>query len=392
MASSYYTLSCFRSIESDITKLTQFTGQIHDEVLLNQSNLNAVLIENDSIEHDIDELSVSLDQYRDKHDQEFRSINSTLTALAELQKKAIEREIIVTATAQPVIAEPVLSEVFTDLDQAREEAYLAVEQNPESIEAMVRLGQIYFEEGDDETALFYFEKIIDLDPANTTALQSLGRISSREKDSSRAIYLFSRLSRIEPQNPVHYYNLAREFYIAGELTESESAITKSLSLDGSSILSLNLAGRIFRSIGQTEQALSFFRQSLSIQENPLIFSLMGDIYREVNNSEKAFQSWEAALDILDGKTLKSFRTIDMIFSKMALYAMELSDFRKIEDYFRQTEEYGGNEDVYYCYLHSLRIQGEDKILNSLLSSFEQKYPESKYQSEVAVIRSWIKGA
>ena len=68
-----------------------------------------------------------------------------------------------------------------DFEQAARIYKGLLKSDPQNIELLSSLGNLYVKSGDDEKALAYFSEIIRIDPKNVEALNSLGGIYRRLK-------------------------------------------------------------------------------------------------------------------------------------------------------------------------------------------------------------------
>jgi len=274
----------------------------------------------------------------------------------------------------------------------REQSLRDLEKNPRDREALLVLGKLMYEDGDLYSASKYLELAVAMEPFNLEALSLLGRLYRKEKNHEKALDIYRRLSDMEPENSAHHYYLAESLLLEGWRGQSFKTVKRALTLNDSSPSCLNLAGQIAMSLGLKREALDYFDRSLSLERDPEIFTVAGDLCRQMNQFSQSLVYWENAIDHSDRFTEEGVQFILDQYEKMARLSLEEEDLSRIDEYFRRSEEIGGNEALYYLYLQSLgRRTLTDRFVREL-RHFEKRYPGSFYLTELVEIKTRIKEA
>ena len=81
-----------------------------------------------------------------------------------------------------------------------------IAKNPNNLEALIRLGDIYFDHKNYEKAIFAYEKAVQLAPANANVLTDLGVMYRRNKQFEKAIEAFDKAFAAVPSHEISRFN------------------------------------------------------------------------------------------------------------------------------------------------------------------------------------------
>ena len=104
------------------------------------------------------------------------------------------------APATQTTGTPVDSQQVAELTQK-------VSANPKDVKTLVKLGDVYFQAGDYETAAKWMTKVVDLQPRNTTALLALGAVRFNVGKTAEAERYWRKVAEIAPKNVEAHYDL-----------------------------------------------------------------------------------------------------------------------------------------------------------------------------------------
>jgi cytochrome c-type biogenesis protein CcmH/NrfG len=82
-----------------------------------------------------------------------------------------------------------------------------ISTNPKDVKSLVKLGDVYFQAGDYETAAKWMTKVVDLQPRNTTALLALGAVRFNVGKTAEAERHWRKVAEIAPKNVEAHYDL-----------------------------------------------------------------------------------------------------------------------------------------------------------------------------------------
>jgi len=174
-------------------------------------------------------------------------------------------------------------------------SYLA--QTPADQEANYRLGNIYYQLGNKDSARYYFEKGIKPDDKVNYNFAGLGKLSLDAKDVVKADEYLNRLTGYGKSKDTKAYTFAGEAYLnaaSGDLTKAIMHLEKAVTL--------NLAN------GEAQL-------------------LLGDAYLQSNNAGKAVTKYEYAIDA-DKTSAFPYMKIGQVYMKSGAYDQALKNFQK----------------------------------------------------------------
>ena len=93
---------------------------------------------------------------------------------------------------------------------------------PENIEALIRLGNLYFDTDQHGKAIMAYNKALELDPGNPDVLTDLGVMYRRKDQPLEAIKAFDKASKIDPVHEASRFN--KGVVLLHDLNDSEGAI------------------------------------------------------------------------------------------------------------------------------------------------------------------------
>ncbi len=112
------------------------------------------------------------------------------------------------------------------------EAYLhVVEASPESVEAHINLGTLFYEQGELEEAKERFELAVTMAPDNALAHFNLGSVRDELKEVGEACHCLREAVRLKPDYADAHYNLARVYEELGAYQEARPHWRRYLELD-----------------------------------------------------------------------------------------------------------------------------------------------------------------
>jgi len=94
--------------------------------------------------------------------------------------------------------------------------------HPENIEALIRLGNLYFDIEQPEKAIKAYNKALELDPSNPNVMTDLGVMYRRKGQPSEAIKAFDQAIKIDPRHEAPRFN--KGVVLLYDLNDSKGAI------------------------------------------------------------------------------------------------------------------------------------------------------------------------
>lgn len=223
-----------------------------------------------------------------------------------LEKAIEELKRAIALKPDDVQANYLLAIIYTSQSKEKEatkqyEAILqkVVEQDPESREGYIYLGQLYYSQGRIPEAIVQFEKVLTLDPEDDDILSILGSLYLDVPDRLKAIEYFKR--SIE-KNPYHDGSLNSLGYLYAEeginLAEAKELIQRALEIDPENGAYLDSLGWVYYQKGDYQRALLFLERAIKFLEDPVIYDHLGDVHFRLGNTNIAIEYWEKSLEMM----------------------------------------------------------------------------------------------
>ncbi len=83
----------------------------------------------------------------------------------------------------------------------------AVRQEPQNVQALVSLGNLYFDSHQPQKAIAAYERALAIDPKNPDVLTDLGIMYREIKDYDKAVQEFREAARLDPNHKNSRFNL-----------------------------------------------------------------------------------------------------------------------------------------------------------------------------------------
>ena len=149
-----------------------------------------------------------------------------------------------------------------------------IKKDPNNYVAYALMGQVMFVKGENEKALYYYDKVLKLTPRVYAAYKNKGVVLKKMGKRNEAIKLFEKALKLDTSSEDAYYSLALLYSEDNNLNECIKYALKAIEVkpdyeDGYNILGVALfkKGRIQESILQFEKALNIDPNNINAQKN-----------------------------------------------------------------------------------------------------------------------------
>jgi tetratricopeptide (TPR) repeat protein len=137
-------------------------------------------------------------------------------------------------------------------------------QDPRNRDALLGLGAIAQQQGQDQTAQHYFQQVLLLDPRDPVAL---GAMSSYGTDEADAEVRLKRLLAEQPQAAALHYALGNTYAAQSRWADAQQSYFSARALEpGNALFTFNLAVSLDH-LGQSRLAASHYRQALDLDSS-----------------------------------------------------------------------------------------------------------------------------
>ena len=168
--------------------------------------------------------------------------------------------------------------------------------DPNNLELLNSLGQLYIKASDDEKALPFYEKIIKLNPVNVDAYNNMGGIYRRLKRYEESIAILNKALSFNKNNSEVKYNLGFTYKLMGKNDEACDCFEYVISENPNDVLAYNHLGSIYATKKDYQKSISIYKRGLQVDPNhPILQYNLARSYVATNSDLDAFKAFEAAL-------------------------------------------------------------------------------------------------
>ncbi len=168
--------------------------------------------------------------------------------------------------------------------------------DPNNLELLNSLGQLYIKASDDEKALPFYEKIIKLNPVNVDAYNNMGGIYRRLKRYDESIAILNKALSFNKNSSEVKYNLGFTYKLMGKNDEACDCFEYVISENPNDVLAYNHLGSIYATKKDYQKSISIYKRGLQVDPNhPILQYNLARSYVATNSDLDAFKAFEAAL-------------------------------------------------------------------------------------------------
>lgn len=167
---------------------------------------------------------------------------------------------------------------------------------PNNLELLNSLGQLYIKASDDEKALPFYERIVKLNPVNVDAYNNMGGIYRRLKRYDESIAILNKALGFNKNISDVKYNLGFTYKLMGKNDEACDCFEYVISENPNDVLAYNHLGSIYATKKDYQKSISIYKRGLQVDPNhPILQYNLARSYVAINSDLDAFKAFEAAL-------------------------------------------------------------------------------------------------
>lgn len=160
------------------------------------------------------------------------------------------------------------------------------------------LGRLYAEEGEQENALFYAERAVELDPENKWFMIMLASIYREFRMPEKEVEVFSSLVRQIPDNPDYRYELAIAYLNAEEPEKAIEELNTLEELIGVNEVITDQKKQIYLEMGDLKGAAREIEKLIETFPREMdYYGTLGQMYQINGFEDKAFEIYQQMLEI-----------------------------------------------------------------------------------------------
>lgn len=171
-----------------------------------------------------------------------------------------------------------------------------LQQSPDDISLLEKMGSIYVKSGDDAKALLYYKKINSLKPNDFSTLNNLGGIYRRLKQYDKSIEVLKDALKLNKDAAQVNYNLGFTYKFMERYDEAVECFETVIQLNPNDVLAYNHLGAIHYKRGELQTAIQTYKKGLKVDINhPVLHLNLAKSYEKENEIQNAIAEYEAAL-------------------------------------------------------------------------------------------------
>lgn len=171
-----------------------------------------------------------------------------------------------------------------------------LQQSPDDVNLLEKLGSIYVKSGNDQKALPFYLKVNELKPNDFATLNSLGGIYRRLKKYDDSIAVLKKARKLNKDIAQVDYNLGFTYKFMEKYDEAVECFESAIQLNPSDVLAYNHLGAIHQKRGETQEAITTYQKGLKVDCNhPVLHLNLAKSYEKENQIKNAMAEYEAAL-------------------------------------------------------------------------------------------------
>lgn len=171
-----------------------------------------------------------------------------------------------------------------------------IKEEPDNVSLLSEMGKVYVGSGNDEKALEYYNRVLELDDKNFTAIDNIGSIYRRLGRYQDSVDILNKAFEIDKDSIATYYNLGQTYKAMERYDDAIKCFEHVLEKNPNDVLAHNHLGCIYALQHNHEKAIELFNKALRIDANhPIIHFNSAVSYEALNRYEDAEKAYEEAL-------------------------------------------------------------------------------------------------
>jgi tetratricopeptide (TPR) repeat protein len=183
-------------------------------------------------------------------------------------------------------------------DEALQELFALVDLEPKNAKLLFRIAKIFYDRGNLEQAVTYFDRTIKVDPFNSESLSYLGMIMFHVNQIKEAVIYLSRAIKTDPRNYRAHYYLGRVYMESKDFSKAIIYFDSSQASPLYRIRAFIQKGICYREIDEFENAIDELKRAIASargkDQNLLLTAkyALGDLFEKQGKLAEAIEQWE----------------------------------------------------------------------------------------------------
>lgn len=171
------------------------------------------------------------------------------------------------------------------------------------------LANYYYQINNFEKAEEYYFKALENNENYPDCHNSLGNLFRSKKEYNKALKHYLKARKIRPTDPNYINNIACIYHLMGNEDEAYKYYVECLNLDPNYVPVYCNIGIIFRNRGQLEEAANYYNKALAVNINdPIAHNNLGNVFLDKYNFDQAIIHYKKVLE-LDPANFQAYNNI-----------------------------------------------------------------------------------
>ena len=168
--------------------------------------------------------------------------------------------------------------------------------NPNHINTLSNLGEIFEKIGEYQKAINCYEKAIEINPNISSIHSNLGIVFAKLKEYKKAINCYEKAIKIDPNYFDAFNNLSNILFELGSLKEAKINSEKAIKLKPDYAAAHFTLGNIHRDRGSLNEAVESYRIVIKLKPDYVdAYFYLGTCYKKLENMSKAIECFYKVL-------------------------------------------------------------------------------------------------
>lgn len=196
-----------------------------------------------------------------------------------------------------------------DYHSAKAAYEMALDINPNYINALNNLGNTYVQMGQLKEAVILFQKVLGISPRDFHAHLNLGVVYSRLENYPKAIEFYEKTIRINPRDAQAYFQLGFIYELKGQSQKAVENYQKTVQLKPDDAEAYYNLGNVYARLNQNDKAIESYLKTVEINPNhvnafvnlSILYSLEKDFEKAIKYCDEArVLGWDVPKEYLRG--------------------------------------------------------------------------------------------
>ena len=235
-----------------------------------------------------------------------------------------------------------------DNDQAIEYYDKAIELNPKNAVAYYNRGVAYCDKGEHKKAIEDYSKAIELNPYYAKTYYNRGNACFYKGEYDKAIEDYNKAIELNPDDVEAYYNCGVAYYNKGEYEKAIEDYSKAIELNPDEAKAYYNRGVAYYDKGEYEKGIEDYRKAIELKpEDKEAYYNRGNAYYNKGEYDKALEDYNKAIE-LNLDDAKAYYNRGTAYYNKGEYDKAIEDYNKaIELNPDDAKEYYNRGNAYY---------------------------------------------